>query len=93
MAATSGQKNVATAGTEVALGDQMINGPLMVKAKPANTGYMYLGNDGAGAVSSTTGLILAPGDAVVFAWVGNLATLLVDSSVNGEGVSWMALNV
>jgi len=93
MAATSGQKNVATAGTEVALGDQMINGPLMVKAKPANTGYIYLGNYGDNTVSSTTGLILAAGDAVIFDWVGSLSALLVDSSVNGEGVGWIALSV
>jgi hypothetical protein len=93
MAAISGQKDVVAAGTELALGDQMINGPLMVKAKPANTGYIYLGNDGAAAVSSTTGIILAAGDVVVFDWVGNLGTILVDSSVNGEGVGWIALNV
>ena len=93
MAAKSGQTNVTTAGTEVALGDQMINGPLMVKAKPANTGSIYLGNDGAGAVSSTTGLILAAGDAVIFDWVGNLSSLMVDSSADGEGVSWIALSV
>ena len=93
MAAISGQKNVTTAGTELALGDQMINGPLMVKAKPANTGSIYLGNDGAGAVSSTTGIILAAGDVVIFDWVGNLGSIMVDSSANGEGVGWIALSV
>jgi len=93
MAAISGQKNVTTAGTELALGDQMINGPLMVKAKPANTGYIYLGNAGDGSVSSTTGIILAAGDVVIFDWVGNLSALMVDASVNGEGVGWISLSV
>ena len=93
MAAISGQTNVTTAGTEVVLGNQMINGPLMVKAKPANTGYIYLGGDGAGAVSSTTGVILAAGDVVIFDWVGNLSAIMVDSSINGEGVGWIALSV
>jgi hypothetical protein len=69
MAAISGQTNVAAAGTEVSLGTQQINGPLMVRAKPANTGYIYLGNNGDGTVSSSTGIILAAGDAVIFDWV------------------------
>jgi len=93
MAAISGQKNVTTAGTELALGDQMINGPLMVKAKPANTGSIYLGNAGDGSVSSTTGIILAAGDVVIFDWVGNLSAIMVDSSANGEGVGWISLSV
>ena len=93
MAAISGQMNVTTAGTEVALGSLQINGPLLVKAKPANTGDIYLGNAGDGTVSSTTGIILDAGDVVVFDWVGNLGSIMVDSSVNGEGVGWIALNV
>jgi len=93
MSAMSGQTNVTTAGTEVALGTQQINGPLMVKAKPANTGSIYLGNAGDGTVSSTTGIILAAGDVVIFDWVGNLGSIMVDSSANGEGVGWIALSV
>ena len=91
-AARSGQKTVTTAGTEVQLGTLQVNAPIMVKAKVANTGVIYLGNDGANAVSSTTGLELSAGDAVIFEWVGNLGEIWVDSSVNGEGVSWILLS-
>ena len=89
----SGQKTVTTAGTEVALGSQVINGAIMVKALPSNTGYIYLGKVADGTVSSSTGLMLSAGDVIVFDWVGNLSNIMVDSSVNGEGVSWIMLSV
>jgi len=89
----SGQKTVTTAGTAEALGTENIQGPLMVKALAGNTGFIYLGNDGAGDVSSSSGLVLDAGEAVVFDWVGSLNALMVDASVNGEGVAWIRLNV
>lgn len=91
MAALSGQKAVTTAGTEVALGSQRINGPLAVKALSANTGLVYVGNDGAGAVASGSGFQLAAAEVVVFDYVGDLASVMVDSAVDGEGVCWLAL--
>lgn len=89
----SGQKTVASAGTAEALGSTDILGPLMVKALDTNTGIIAIGNDGAGDVTVSNGLRLEAGDAVVFEYVGNLASLIIDSSVDGEGVSWVALNV
>ena len=91
MAAISGQKTVTTAGTELALGTVAINGPLMVKALDTNTGIVVLGNDGAGVLTTSTGIRLAAGDAVVFEFVSNLSAIMVDSAVSGEGVSWIAL--
>lgn len=90
--ALSGQKTVAAAGAAEALGSQRIDGPLMVKALTANTGLVYVGNDGAGDVASGNGLPLLAGDVVVFEWVGNLGSLWVDAAVNGEGVAWIALD-
>ncbi len=89
--ALSGQTTVAVPGTEVALGSQLIDGPLMVKALDTNTGIVAVGNDGAGAVSVSTGMRLAAGDVIVFASVGNLGSLLVDVVVGGEGVAWLML--
>jgi hypothetical protein len=89
----SGQKTVATAGTAVALGTQSVDAPLMVKALDTNTGIVALGNDGAGDVTVSNGLRLSPGDSVVFEFVGHLSSLILDSAVNGEGVSWLVLNV
>ena len=93
MATISGQTTVAAAGTEVVLAtSRQVNGPLMVKALPANTGVMYVGQD-SGAVSSSTGMPLSAGDAVIFENVGNLAEIWVDATVNGEGVAWLLLSI
>jgi hypothetical protein len=92
MATLSGQTAVATAGTAVQLAaDQLINGPVMVKALPGNTDLVYIGNV-AGDVASTNGLPLAAGEMVILGQVGNLSSIWVDSAVNGEGVAWIALN-
>jgi len=93
MAALSGQTTVTTAGAAVALGSQAINVPLIVKALDTNTGIIAIGNDGSGDVTVSNGLRLEAGDTVVFEFVGDLANLMIDSSVNGEGVSWIILNV
>jgi len=92
MPALSGQKTVTTAGTAVALGTADILGPLMVKALDTNTGVIALGNDGAGDVTVSNGLRLEAGDVVTFEYVGNLASLILDSAVDGEGAAWLILN-
>ena len=91
--AMSGQKTVTTAGTAVQLGTQKINGPLMVKALLDNTGNIYVGNDGAGDVTSANGMQLDSGEVIIFSYVGSLESIWIDSSVNGEGVSWSMLGV
>jgi hypothetical protein len=90
--ALSGQKTITAAGTAEALGSQSIQGPLMVKALDGNAGLCYLGNV-SGDVASTNGLELAAGDAVVFDFVGNLGSLMLDAANNDDGVAWLALNV
>lgn len=82
-----GQKTVTTAGTEVALAaSQALLSGVRIKALAANTGIIYVG---ANPVTSTTGFALAAGEEV-FVEVANLATVYIDSSVNGEGVSYIA---
>lgn len=93
MSAISGQKTVTAAGTAEALGTAPINSPLMVKALNGNVGDVYIGGDGSGDVTSANGLELAAGDVVVFDFVSSLGSLILDSAQNGEGVSWIALNV
>lgn len=93
MPALSGQKTVTTAGTAVALGTDRIDGPLMVKALETNTGIVAIGNDGANDITVSNGLRLDAGDSVIFEFVGSLSSLILDSAVNGEGVSWLVLNL
>jgi len=89
----SGQITVTTAGTEVQGSDipaytKHQTGGFLIRALSTNTGKMYVGNDGNGAVSSTTGYELSAGD-VIFVPCENLNELWVDSSVNGEKVCWI----
>lgn len=83
----NGKKTVTTAGTRVALASsQAILEGVWIKALAANTGTIYVGDS---TVASTNGLALAPGD-LIFLRVANLATINLDSSVNAEGVTYLA---
>ena len=83
----NGQKTVSTAGTQVALASsQAITHSVKIKALHGNGGWIYVGNS---SVSSSNGYVLDAGETVEIQ-VANLATVYVDASVNGEGVSYVA---
>jgi hypothetical protein len=88
--AMSGQTTVTTAGTEVQLNANQACNSVIIKALSTNTGIMYVGNDGANAVSSSTGYPLNKDEYVVLE-VLNLNNVYVDASVNGEKVAWIIL--
>lgn len=94
MATLSGQKTIAAAGTAEGLvaASQKVNGAVMVKALPGNTGIVYVGHVD-GDVSSSTGMPLAAGDAMIFNRVGDLLSIVVDAAVNDEGVAWIVLDL
>ncbi len=80
-----GQTTVTTAGTEVALASsQVLTSGVTLKALHANTGWIYVGTN---PVTLSTGFVLDAGESI-FIEVANLATVYIDSSVNGEGVSY-----
>jgi hypothetical protein len=82
----AGQKTVTTAGTEVSLASsQTLTQGVWIKALHANTGFIYVGLNG---VTSTTGFVLDNGESV-FVPIANISTIFIDSSVNGEGVSYL----
>lgn len=84
--AVSGQTNVTTAGTAVVLGASTAILGVVIRAKLTNTGLIYVGPTG---VTSSTGYILDRG-AAVSVGVDNLADIFINSSVDGEGVSYLA---
>ncbi len=55
-------------------------------------GIVAVGNDGAGDVTVSNGMRLEAGDVIIMEFVGDLANIIVDVAVNGEGVAWLALN-
>lgn len=83
----SGIKNVTTAGTRVALAASTPCREVILAAKVANTGIIYVGDT---AVSSSVyGVALYPGQSVRIK-IANLLTINLDCSVSGEGVSFLA---
>lgn len=79
--------SVATAGTRVQLPSNAIDS-LTVKALAANTGTIFVGGS---TVSSANGFQLAAGDTLSMD-VGNSNLVYIDSTVNGEGVTWIAIS-
>ena len=83
----NGQKTVTTAGTRVVLStSQTLTSGVTIKAMSTNTGIIFVGNS---SVTSSNGFRLSA-SAEVFIEIDNLATIYIDSSVNGEGVSYIA---
>jgi hypothetical protein len=93
-----GTKTVTTAGSEVPLSASSVPcGQVIIQVKRANTGFIYVGDS---AVTSTLCFELAPPASAtaqlssisVSAQQGsnalNLAHIYIDSSVNGEGVTF-----
>lgn len=85
----SGQITVVTAGTEVQ-GPNIKGGRFALKAHPDNTDTVWVGNDGANALSSTTGFPLNPGETIIRV-TRNLNELWFDADVNGAKVCWFML--
>lgn len=81
-----GQKTVTAAGTEEALGaSTTLYSGVRVKALHGNTGWVYVG---ANPVTSATGFVLDAGEDV-FIEAHNLTDVWLDTSVSGEGASYI----
>lgn len=86
--AVNGRITVTTAGTAVQGTSTTLTNGVFIKALAANTGKVYVGNDGNGDVTSTTGYEMSAGEWVVIQ-VANLNVLWFDANVNGEGFCWL----
>lgn len=84
----NGKTTVTTAGTRVVLASSTTIKSVTVKALSTNTGLIYVGNS---TVSSSNGFQLSAGDSISMD-IANLNTVNIDSSVNGEGVTYIAVN-
>jgi len=83
-----GKKTVTTAGTRVALASSQAVRSVCIKALQTNGGYIYVGDT---STSSTTGFQLLAGDTISLD-IANLNTVYIDSSVSGEGVTYISSN-
>jgi len=88
----SGQVVVTTAGTAVPFTTAGFTGPgtYLVKPMGGNTGtYCYIGEDGAGDVTSSNGLQLKKGIDAIVITATDLSYYYVDSDTSGDKVCWL----
>ena len=85
----TGQVTVTTAGTAVQ-GGSAIGSLWAFAPHPDNTGIAYMGNDGAGDVTSANGFPLPSGSTIILN-AGNLNEFYFDSTQDGDKVCWMRL--
>lgn len=78
---------VTTAGTRVQLPTYDCR-EVTIIAKDANTGFIYVG--GSDVASTVYGVKMAAKDSITIA-VNNTNLIYIDSSVNGEGISYVAI--
>ena len=84
----NGKTSVTTAGTRVTLAGSTACRGVTIKALSTNTGFIYVGN---ATVASTNGFQLRAGESCSLD-IANLITVNIDSSVNGEGVSYLSVS-
>lgn len=91
----SGQITVTTAGTAVqgpdVAGINFLPNELftfLLKAHPDNTDVVWVGNDGAGDITSSNAFPLNPGETAVVEDI-NLNALWFDADVSGAKVCWL----
>lgn len=89
-----GEKDVAAAGTPERLSSTSIRcNAVVVTARPGNTGKIAVGldDDIDAAAGAEKGIILGAGQAVTMSPCFDVQDVWVDSTVNGEGVSYQSV--
>jgi len=89
--ARSGQITVTTAGTAVQ-GDDEGGSVFAFVAHPDNTDTVWVGGDGAGDVTSSSGYPLQPAGGALPVSTSNLNNIWFDADTNGEKICWIKLS-
>lgn len=84
----NGKQTVMASGTRVQLASSTATTTITVRALSTNTGLIYVGNS---SVASANGFQLSADDAISID-LNNLNKVYIDSSVNGEGVTYIYLD-
>lgn len=84
----NGKQTVTTSGTRVQLASSTTTTTITVRALVGNTGIIYVGNS---AVTASNGFQLSASESVSID-LDNLSKVWIDSSVNGEGVTYIYLS-
>ena len=90
-ALTDGRKVVASAGTAEALNGDIPCDGVLITAETDNTGVIVVGGSGVvAALATRKGTPLAAGESV-YVEVDNLSRVFLDTTVNGDGVTYAAV--
>ena len=84
----NGQTTIGVAGSAAVVKSTTTIKSITVKALVTNTGIVYVGDS---SVDNTNGYELEAGESISLD-VSDTASVYVDVSVNGEGVSYIAIN-
>lgn len=84
----SGQTTVTTAGTAIQL-TAVAGYSFVLTAHPSNSGYVWVGSDGAGDVTSSNGSPLGPGEKLEVRPSNTLGAYWVDADSNGSVLCWL----
>ena len=91
MAIRTGTKTVTTAGTRVQLSSTWAQcKEVVITAYQANTGVMAIGDSNVVAASGSERGATINAAQTEYLHDVNLSSIYIDSTVNGEGVSWVA---
>lgn len=89
-AVVDGRQVVTTAGTSVQLSSAACKA-VAITAETDNTGVIVIGASTVVAAQGTRrGIPMSPGDTTIWA-VDNMNRLFIDSTVSGDGVTWVTL--
>lgn len=84
-----GRKVVTTAGTRVTLAASTACKQVVLTAETDNTGFVVVGGSTVvAALATRQGIPLAPGDSITLE-IDNLADVNLDSTVSGDGVTFV----
>ena len=89
---SDGRKVVASAGSRVTLASSTIAKLVIITAETDNTGLIVVGGSTVvAALATRQGIPLNAGDSVTLE-IANLADVYLDTTVNGDGVTYLYLN-
>jgi hypothetical protein len=86
-----GELAVSATGTAEAISSTRLIRSILIIAKAANTGQVYIGG---ADIATATNDGLDAGQSIEFSWAGgmDMALIFVDVDTNGEGVDFYALS-
>lgn len=84
----SGQVTVTSAASPQQVSANTARRYYLLRAHPDNSGDLFIGNDGDGSVSETTGFMLKTTDSPID-FVGRLSDLYVKAEQDGDKLMWI----